>query len=133
VQEARVGTLARGRWLVQRYARSIERGELSFVFFDGVFSHVVRKRARAGDFRVQAEHGGTSALELADEGLVAQAARALAALGPAPLYARVDGVLEPDGLTLMELEVVEPQLFFALCPDAGGRLADALLRRMDAA
>jgi hypothetical protein len=42
-------------------------------------------------------------------------------------------VLEPEGLVLMELEVVEPQLFFSLCPEAGARLADALLARMRAA
>ncbi len=119
-----------GRWLVQPFVAEVAGGELSFVFFDGIFSHVVRKRAAPGDFRVQVEHGGTVALEAADPALVAQAARVLGTLGAAPLYARVDGVVVGGALRVMELEVVEPQLFFGLCAEAGPRLAAALARRL---
>ena len=123
-------SLAPERWLVQRYLPEIERGELSFVFFDGELSHCVRKSPRAGDFRVQREHGGNSERHVPSAELVAQAARALSQLGPAPLYARVDGVVVDDELLLMELEVVEPELFFGLCAEAGPRFANALCKRL---
>jgi hypothetical protein len=45
------------------------------------------------------------------------------------VYARVDLVHTDRGPTLMELELIEPDLFFRLAPDAAGRMADALLRR----
>jgi len=100
------------------------------VFFDGVFSHAVRKSPRAGDFRVQREHGGSSAREVPTPELIAEAQRALSQIGAAPLYARVDGVVVAGRFMLMELEVVEPELFFGLCREAGLRFAKALCRRL---
>jgi hypothetical protein len=47
-----------------------------------------------------------------------------------PLYARVDGCVIDDELLLMELEVLEPELFLRCAPEAAGRLADALLARL---
>jgi hypothetical protein len=62
--------------------------------------------------------------------------RALAeqVLGAVPgsplLYARVDTLVDGDVVRLMELEVIEPVLFFALAPGAAGRLADMLAARL---
>ena len=130
VDAGRPLSLGRDRWLVQPFVDEIADGELSFVFFDGVYSHAVCKRPRTDDFRVQVEHGGSA--EAADPAarLVADAGRALGALGTTPLYARVDGVVVGGQLRVMELEVVEPELFFNFCAGAGDRLADALLGRV---
>jgi hypothetical protein len=49
---------------------------------------------------------------------------------PGTLYARVDAVAHEGRLHLMELEVVEPELFFRFAPEAPARFADALLRHM---
>jgi glutathione synthase/RimK-type ligase-like ATP-grasp enzyme len=126
-----VPSLEHDRWLVQPFLPEIVDGELSYVFFEGELSHAVRKIPRPGDFRVQEEHGGQSVPEPIDRALAAQARAALDALpGQRPLYARVDGVVHRGALHVMELEVVEPQLFFALFPEAGERLAAALARRL---
>jgi glutathione synthase/RimK-type ligase-like ATP-grasp enzyme len=46
--------------LVQPFLPEIQSGgELSLLFFDGVFSHAVSKRPKAGDYRVQFEFGGS--------------------------------------------------------------------------
>jgi hypothetical protein len=37
----------------------ILQGELSFMFFNGNFSHSTLKVPKTGDFRVQSEYGGT--------------------------------------------------------------------------
>jgi glutathione synthase/RimK-type ligase-like ATP-grasp enzyme len=112
--------------LVQPFAPVVvERGELSFVFFRGEFSHAVRKRPPVGDFRAQEHLGGRTVLEPEPAAhLVAAARRALEACGPeVPLYARVDA-LEIDGrLAVMELELVEPLLYLALASGAADRLA----------
>ena len=41
-----------------------KHGEVSLVFFDNRFSHAVRKRPGAGDWRVQEEHGGSERTNL---------------------------------------------------------------------
>jgi hypothetical protein len=57
---------------------------------------------------------------------VAFAKRVLARV-PATLYARVDMVLTSRGPELMELELVEPQLFFRTAPGAADRAAGLIL------
>jgi glutathione synthase/RimK-type ligase-like ATP-grasp enzyme len=108
----------------------VAAGELSLLFFDGVFSHAVCKRPAAGDYRVQFQFGGTTEpAEVRAEWIAA--ARACVAVAPAlPVYARVDGVIREGGFVLMELEVFEPLLFLAQEPEAAGRLARAIAGRL---
>ncbi|HKU59652.1 MAG TPA: hypothetical protein VJQ44_00450 [Gemmatimonadales bacterium] len=114
--------------LVQPYLPDIERGELSLVFLGGQYSHAVLKRPRPGDFRVQTDFGGTVEPIRPEEHVVAAATRILAA-APAPtLYARVDLCLVDGRAQLMELELLEPALFFAHEPRAAARFAEALTR-----
>lgn len=130
VAEAR-GVDAGGPWLLQPYVEAIRDGEKSFVFLGGVFSHAVLKRPKAGDWRVQAEHGGEAEAYTATPGEVAEATSILQRAAPGTLYARVDAVAWEGALHVMELEVVEPELFFRLEPAAAQRFAAALLRRLD--
>jgi len=102
-------------------------GEISHVFIAGAFSHVVRKRPRPGDFRVQEEHGGTAESVEASADLVRQAARALAAAPETTLYARVDGVVLDGALVVTELALVEPRLYFGWQAGAANRFAEGLL------
>ncbi len=47
-----------------------------------------------------------------------------------PLYARVDMLRDADGEpVLLELEAVEPNLYFDQIPEGAPRLAKAILRR----
>ncbi|HET6348029.1 MAG TPA: hypothetical protein VFH88_03000 [Candidatus Krumholzibacteria bacterium] len=106
-------------------------GELSLLFFDGEFSHAVRKRPKAGDYRVQFNHGGsTEDAEVSNAWI--ESARACALAAPAlPVYARVDGVIHDGQFLLMELEVFEPLMFLARHPEAPARFARAIQRRLD--
>ncbi|HEV7783952.1 MAG TPA: hypothetical protein VGQ28_01380, partial [Thermoanaerobaculia bacterium] len=73
-QEDFAGMLAGSAVLVQPFVPEIQtRGEWSFLFFAGEFSHAVLKRPRDGDFRVQHELGGSTALERPAQALVEQA------------------------------------------------------------
>jgi glutathione synthase/RimK-type ligase-like ATP-grasp enzyme len=99
---------------------------VSLVFLGGRFSHAVRKTPKAGDFRVQEEHGGTRERTFAKPEWVSEAERVLARLPPM-VYARVDVVDTKDGLVWMELEATDPELFFLLVPEAAPRFADAVL------
>ena len=128
---------ARGVVLVQPLVDVIpDEGEWSIVFIDGAYSHAVLKRPRAGDFRVQEEHGGTVECIRPPEQVIAQARAALAAAQQPEgargemLYARVDGCVVDGELLLMELELIEPVLFLGTSPDAAERMADVLTARL---
>ncbi len=127
-----------GAYIVQEFVDSVtERGEWSLIYFGGEFSHSVLKTPKAGDFRVQDDFGGAVSFEqppakLFDVavGVLAGAQKALGLAAPLP-YARVDLVEAPGtgvGL-LMELELIEPELFFRADPGAQGRFARAVLNR----
>lgn len=104
----------------------VSDGEVSLFYFGGRYSHTIRKRPKAGDFRVQEEHGGEiSALE-PDAALMSAAERALAAIPEPVLYARADFVRVGDRNLLMELELIEPSLYFRMHPKAPSLFADAL-------
>jgi glutathione synthase/RimK-type ligase-like ATP-grasp enzyme len=118
--------LRRGSVLVQRFEEAITAGEWSLVYFAGRFSHSVIKRPAAGDFRVQKEYGGTSHPAEAPERVRLVADRVLGAVELPWLYARVDLVDSESGVRLMELEMLEPDLFLRHDPGAAERFARAI-------
>ena len=132
-QAALDDALAHSGAMVQPYLPEIAaEGEWSFIFLGGEFSHAVLKTPRAGDFRVQEEHGGAAVRREPLPELLAQAREALIA-GPRPcLYARVDGVRRGGELVVLELELIEPSLYLAHAPGAARRFAEAIKARLSA-
>jgi glutathione synthase/RimK-type ligase-like ATP-grasp enzyme len=116
--------------IVQPYLASIaDHGEVSVIVVDGTPTHAIAKRPAPGDWRVQRELGGTTAVVAVTEALAAAAAAALDALPAAPTFARVDLVRGVDDrLLVIEIELIEPELWFDLAPDAATRLAEAVTR-----
>ncbi len=115
--------------MIQPYLPSVaEEGEWSLFYFGGRFSHAVRKVAAPDDFRVQPQFGARlSAFTPTDEAFDL-AARTLAAAPDGLVYARIDMVRDLEGrLALMELEAIEPDLYFSLAPDRGRAFAEAVL------
>lgn len=122
--------VAAGDVVVQPYAPQIEAGETSLLFFGGEFSHAVRKVPAPGDYRVQAHHGGTEHPHQPSPAELETARRAMACAPGALTYARVD-LVDVDGVpTLMELEVIEPDLFLRLDDAALGRFTSAVLAEL---
>ena len=123
--------LAGGDVLVQPYASAVEHeGELSVVLFDGRFSHALRKRPAAGEYRVQEHWGGTTELVDPSPGVVELAERVCGVLPTPTLYARIDLVSLNGRWHVIEAEVTEPSLWLDLAPvTATHRLADELAAR----
>ena len=119
-------------WFAQPFVQSVlDDGEVSVFYFDGQLSHAVRKVPKRGDFRVQEEHGGAiTPLPLTDD--VRRAAdRVIQAIAPVPFQARVDLVrLHDDTLAVMELEMIEPSLYFRTNARSVANFADAVERRL---
>jgi len=125
-----------GGVLIQPFAEGIrDEGEWSVIYFGEDCSHCVLKRSAPDDFRVQEKWGGTvgpaeptpEVLQAAERALTA--ARALL-VDRDFLYARVDLVRCNGVYSVMELELIEPELFFRFAPGSADRFADALLARL---
>jgi hypothetical protein len=120
---------AEGEVMVQPYLTAFEtEGERAYLFFDGSFSHAVRRPPGIADLPrgFSKPHLFTpipEELKLAEQ--------VLAAVDEPLLYARVDVATDNDGRTrLQELEATEPSLFLSLEPASAARLAQAIARKL---
>lgn len=115
-------------FMIQPFLSSIvEEGEYSLFYFGGAFSHAIKKVPQEGDFRVQEEHGGRLHPVNVDDVQLAVAEKALSAMPCNALYARVDLVRQNNNWAIMELELIEPSLYFNLDEDSPVRFVEALL------
>ncbi len=115
-------------FMVQPFQNNIlESGELSLMVMNGQFTHAVKKVAAKGDFRVQDDHGGTVHPYSPTQEEIEFAESAIAVCEPKPLYGRVDIIKDNnDQLAIMELELIEPELFFRFHRPAANALAIAV-------
>ncbi len=106
--------------MLQPFVESIQtEGEYSLFYFGNNFSHAISKRPADGDFRVQEEHGGQIQCIIPDDDLIELGNQSLKVIGRELLYSRVDIVrLEAESPALIELELIEPSLYFEQCPEA---------------
>jgi len=116
-----------GDALEQDYLASVEGyGERALVWIDGEVTHSVRKSAR---WEGQDEHVSEAMPVSAAE---AELAAAVVSVVSSPLlYARIDVAPDASGRpTLMELELIEPSLFFPQHPPALARYVEGIRRRL---
>ena len=116
------------RMLIQPFLPTIAEGEYSLILFDGVLSHTLVKRPKAGDFRVQPHLGGTTEACETPAGAEELARAALAAAPSHATYARVDMIRDSAGeLRIMELELIEPALWLDVAPHGEESFARAVI------
>ena len=114
-------------FFLQPFIDSVQtEGEYSLFYFAGEYSHAIQKVPRAGDFRVQEEHGGDIRRHDASAALRAAGERVMALIRPCPVYARADFVRAAQGeFLVMELELIEPSLYLRMDSHAAERFAAA--------
>lgn len=114
--------------LIQPFLASIvDEGELSLFYANGEFTHCVRKVPATGDIRVQPEYGSQVNREDPTSEALEASGQVLDAIGRTLPYARVDLVRAEDGtLRLIELEIIEPQLYLRWAPDTADVFARAI-------
>jgi len=128
--EAYDDVVSQGDWLIQPYLPEITtEGELSMIFFNGAFSHAVLKKPKEGDFRVQRQYGGLYQRVDPTPALL-QLAHQIATLENELLYARVDGVMIQGKFHLMELELIEPDLYFEFGEDIRSRFVASVIDKI---
>jgi hypothetical protein len=127
--------------LVQPYLRGVDQaGETALIYFDGQFSHAVRKgpmltadtahdiAETSGLFleeNISARIPSSAELEVGDQAVAALGARFEGAL----LYARIDLLPGPVGPVVVEVELTEPSLFLTYANGAADWFAAAIAGR----
>lgn len=124
-QQSLLEVSLQGRQLmVQPFVPEIlEEGEYSLFYFAGNYSHSILKTPKSGDFRVQEEHGGVLKSIQPSSDLLKAAETALATVPEKTLYARIDLVAYQGHYLLMEIELIEPSLYFSFDDKAATRFA----------
>ncbi len=119
-------------FMVQPFISTIvTEGEYSLFYFGGEFSHAINKAPRPDDFRVQEEHGGVITAIEPDATMRAAGDKAVRTIGEELLYARVDLVRDADDcFLLMELELIEPALYFRMDERSPTFFAEQFDKRM---
>lgn len=114
--------------LLQEFMPEIQiAGETSFIFFNKKFSHAVNKKPVDGDFRVQSQFGGKYTLVQPSLELIEKAQRIVNTFPENLLYARVDGIIIDTELYLMEIECIEPDLYFDISKGALERFVSSIV------
>ncbi len=113
-------------FIVQEFQNNvIKKGEVAMMVIGGKYTHAVLKKAKEGDFRVQDDFGGSIAKYSPSEKMVKLAEKCTGILSAIPSYARVDIIWDNSGdLAVSELELIEPELWFRLNPNAAQKLAE---------
>ena len=151
--DAVLESFAARAYMAQPFVESIVReGEYSLIYTGGSLSHTILKTPKTGDFRVQEEHGGLiravsaeKALREAGERVLAEVARCTGVAAMSLVYARVDlaraersagnavggttSNADPkpsETFLLMELELIEPALYFRMQDGSADRFAEAV-------
>lgn len=118
--------------MLQPFFKSVlSTGEVSLVFFDGKYSHAMKKIAKPGDFRVQDEFGGTVHHYLPDREEIKLSKKAISICEPTPVYSRVDLIKDNSGQPVIsEIELIEPELWFRYNPDTVNTFADVIVKHL---
>jgi len=116
--------------LIQPFVPEIDHGEYSLIFLDGAYSHAVLKMPAIDAFLVQEHYGGSVSVSLPPAEAIAVAEQALNLVGHPWIYARVDLVVgEHAGPMIVEIELLEPDLFLRYAPGSAEQLAQVVLGR----
>ena len=121
--------LPKRNMILQPYVKEVESlGECSLIYFKGEFSHAVRKVPVSGDYRVQDDYGASDMPWSAPLDWQKRCEYMLKQLKVMPLYARCDFLTNPQGEPwLIELELIEPSLFFRHNLESPTRFAQCIV------
>lgn len=119
-----------GAAMIQPFLRAIAtEGERSLFWFGGQFSHAIRKVPASGDWLANVPGKTDFRAEAAPTAAMAAAEAARARAPKDLLYVRIDLVKANDGSwRVIEIEAIEPYLFFDFAPEGAGFFVDAIAR-----
>ncbi|MBN2615740.1 MAG: hypothetical protein JXR71_08615 [Bacteroidales bacterium] len=105
-------------FMLQEFIPGIADGEISTLTFGNGYTYSVTKVPQAGDYRVQFQYGGQYRAHETPAELLKIAERLFDRHGRNTLYQRLDGVWHNGKFLIMEVELLEPDLYLNLSEEA---------------
>lgn len=115
--------------LIQSFIPAIKNGEISAIFIDSTFSHAVIKVPKNTDFRSNSEYGGSEKKAQLTPKNIANLTSIYKDCGIDALYARLDVIMDKDKVYVIELELIEPYLYFDLNESSADRFVQAYAKK----
>ena len=117
--------------ILQPFIREVaSNGETSLIFFNGQFSHTIRRQPAANEWRANSQYKVEISAVKVTQNIIDSAQQVLQKLPAMPVYARVDGTIIEGQFLLNELELIEPALYLDRVEQAYQRFSQALLTRI---
>lgn len=114
-------------YLLQEFLPEIVTGEISTLHFANGYGYSVNKVPKTGDYRVQFQYGGVYHLQEVDPVIENISSRLAEKLGHSTLYRRLDGIWKNGKFLIMELELIEPDLYLNMSQDALNQWVENLI------
>ncbi len=108
----------------------ITEGEWSFIFMDREYCHCVLKKPAIGNFLVQDIQGGSVHPREPPAWMIEEAKKVLDAIHFSYLHARVDMIRRGESLIVMEIEMIEPNLFLKFFKESEKKLASKIKEKI---
>ncbi len=117
--------------LIQKYIPEIKTdGEWSTIFFNRDYHYTVNKIPKHGDFRVQTLFDGTYTVCNPPDNVLDVSKRAAELFLDECLYVRVDGVRSNGQFLIMEIEMIEPDIYLDYHPEGIPIFAKSISKRL---
>ena len=117
--------------LIQRFIPEIQTiGEWSTIFFNPEYHYTINKVPKSGDYRVQTTFDGVYTKRIPPLDVLETSHKAASIYFDKCLYIRVDGVISEDQFKIMEIEMIEPDLYLDIYPEAIPVFADNIANRI---
>jgi len=114
-------------YMLQEFIPEISTGEISTITFSNGFSYSVTKVPPQGEYRVQVDYGGIYHYGSVDPEIKKICDRITNRFEEKLLYQRVDGLWRNGKFLIMEVELIEPDLYLNLNKDALNNWVDSLI------
>jgi len=116
--------------IIQPFLNSVlKEGEFSLMYFNKKFSHALLKIPKEGDFRVQEEHGGKiNLIKKVPKEIQNLSDKVMKVLPKNCFYSRIDILLMHGEPKVIEVELIEPSLYFNLDPESSKMFAHELIK-----
>jgi glutathione synthase/RimK-type ligase-like ATP-grasp enzyme len=116
--------------IVQPFQEEIYQGEISNVFWNNQYKYSLKKTPKNGDFRVQFNFGGEYKIHKPSDVVLEECKKVMRIYGNDAFYVRIDGIETGNEFKIMEVEMIEPDLYLDYFPEAKYDLAEALLSKL---
>ncbi len=117
------------QWIIQPFAEEIvTEGEWSFVFFDNDYIHCILKKPNEGEFLVQK---GTKILAEPPEWMIQEVKSIAKTINLPVMQMRIDVIRRGNEVRIMEVEMIEPNLYLKFFPGSEKIIAKKLSDKLN--